>query len=453
MARHGVVIGGSIAGLLAARALAGHLERVTLFERDAYPAAPEPRKGVPQGHHVHVIWTGGRRAIDRLLPGTFDELATRGAVAFDNSADMRWFQHGVWKLRLDSGFRMVSQTRPLLEDVIRRRVLAEPRIALRSEPVTGLLVDGGRTSGVRTPAGAVAADLVVDASGRGSQLPAWLGEHGFAPPRAEEVGIDLGYASRLYRVPKAAERDWAVMAVYPEPPATTKAAVIFPVEGDRWIVTAGGSVGDHPAGDEAGFLAFLAGLDRPDLAEALGPAEPASPIWTMRFPRERRRFWERMRRRPGRLVVVGDALCSFNPLFGQGVSVAALEAVALDGVLGTGDLDLAPARYFHAARRIVDDPWMLATVADLIYPGVPGRRPPGARLLQWYLRRVLTLTGSHEGVYRRFLGLVHLTAPLGTLFHPSVLAAVLAPRRRGPAFAGRPATPALSTGSRPRSTS
>jgi 2-polyprenyl-6-methoxyphenol hydroxylase-like FAD-dependent oxidoreductase len=423
--RHGLVIGGSIAGLLAARALAGHLPRVTLVERDEYPADPVPRRGVPQGSHIHVLWAGGREAIDRLLPGLFDELAAEGAVAFDNSADMRWFQHGVWKLRIDSGFRMVSQTRPLLEQAIRRRVLTNDRITLRAGAVTGVLADAGRVGGVRTDAGPLAADLVVDASGRGSRLPAWLAEHGWASPRTAEVAIDLGYASRLYRIPSAPRRDWSVMAVYPEPPRSTKAAVIFPVEGDRWIVTLGGSVGDHPGGDETGFQAFLDALDRPDLAAALRDAEPLGPISTMRFPRERRRFYERMRRRPGGLVVVGDALCSFNPLFGQGVSVAALEAVALDGALGRAGVEGAPDAYFRAARAVVDDPWRLATLTDLIYPRAVGHRPPGARWLQWYLGQVLRLTGSDEGVYRRFLAVVHLTTGLRTLFHPRVLAAVL----------------------------
>src|SRR5262249_43995307 len=151
-----------------------HLDRVTLLERDAYPESVTPRKGVPQGHHIHVIWTGGRRAIDALLPGCFAELAARGAIGFDNSADMRWFQHGVWKLRVDSGVRMFSQTRPLLEDVIRRRVAPDARIAIACDAASGLLVDGERVRGVRTSGGDLAADLVVDASGRGSQLPIWL---------------------------------------------------------------------------------------------------------------------------------------------------------------------------------------------------------------------------------------------------------------------------------------
>ncbi len=430
MGGHGVVIGGSIAGLLAARALANHFDRVTLLERDAYPESVTPRKGVPQGHHIHVIWTGGRRAIDALLPGCFDELVARGAVGFDNSSDMRWFQHGVWKLRIDSGVRMFSQTRPLLEDVIRRRIAQDARIALRCEAVSGLLVDGERVTGVRSAAGDVPADLVVDASGRGSQLPAWLQTHGYAPPDVTEVEIDLGYSSRLYRMPPPNGRDWQVMAIYPRPPHSTKAAVIFPVEGSRWIVTGGGSVGDYPGGDDAGFMAFLDGLDRPELGRAVRDAEPLEPIATMRFPRERRSHYERMRRRPAGLVVIGDSLCSFNPLFGQGISVAALEAVALDRALATGDLARAADTYFAAARRIVDDPWMLATLTDLIYPGVRGARPWGASMLQWYLARVLALTGANEGVYRRFLDVVHMTAPVRTLFHPAVVGVVLAPTRR-----------------------
>ena len=430
MGGHGVVIGGSIAGLLAARALANHLDRVTLIERDIYPASVAPRKGVPQGHHIHVIWSGGRRAIDSLLPGCFDELIARGGIEFDNSADMRWFQYGVWKLRIDSGFRMVSQTRPLLEDVIRRRVAQDERIAVRCAAASGLLLDGERVRGVRTSAGDVEADLVVDASGRGSQLPAWLGTHGYAPPPVSEVTLDLGYATRFYDVPPPNGRDWHVMAVYPKPPETHRIGVIFPVEGARWIVTAVGSFGDYPAADDAGFMGFLDGLDRPEFAQAVREAVPVGPIVTMRHPSQQRRYYERMRRRPANLVVIGDSLCTFTPIFGQGVSVAALEAVALDRALATTDLARVADTYFAAAKRIVDGPWMLATMMDLLYPAVRGRRPPGTRALQWYLRRVLALTGEHEGVYRRFLDVVHMTAPVQTLFHPTVIGAVLAPTRR-----------------------
>jgi 2-polyprenyl-6-methoxyphenol hydroxylase-like FAD-dependent oxidoreductase len=244
------------------------------------------------------------------------------------------------------------------------------------------------------------------------------------------VAIDLGYATRLYRMPPRAGRDWQAMAIYPTVPATTKLAGIFPIEGDRWIVTAGGSVGDHPPGDEAGFLAFLDALDRPDVARAVRAAEPLDAIATMRFPRERRHHYERMPRRPAGLVVLGDALCSLNPLFGQGVSVAAMEALALERALATTNLARVPDAFFAAARRIVDDPWMLATLTDLTYPTVDGRRPPGVGALQWYLRRVLVRTGTHEGVYRRFLDVVHMTAPVRTLFHPAVVGAVLTPTGR-----------------------
>lgn len=438
MGRHAVVIGASIAGLLAARVLSGHFEQVTVLEKDALPGPEAARRSVPQGNHIHVIWSGGAGAIERLLPGLWDDMQARGAIAFDNSRDMCWFHRGVWKLRTATGLVMHSQSRPLLEHRIRERVLALGNVRLVSEAtVIGPLAknDGQRIGGVTVRMGGddapsldIAAQLVVDASGRGSRTPAWLEAQGFAPPRESRVGIDLKYASRLYEIPAHVQRDWQVMAIYGGPPDARRAGVIFPIEGNRWIVTLSGCLGDHPGGDEQGFLDFARGLDRPDLYQAIREARPVSPIAVYGFAHEVRRHYEALDRLPGGLVVIGDALCAFNPLYGQGVTVCALEAEALDrclrarGADGPLEEDFA-RRYFRQASAVVGDAWLVATATDLLFPQAQGRRPPGLGVFGWYNRQVLELCACDPHVLRRFLEVLHFLRRPGALFGPRTFVA------------------------------
>ena len=200
-----------------------------------------------------------------------------------------------------------------------------------------------------------------------------------------------------------------MLAVYAQAPRSTRYAVVFPIEGNRWIVTLAGCLEDYPPGDDAGFLEFARGLDRPDVYEAIRHAESLSEIATFRFPAQQRRHYERMAHVPDRLVVMGDALCSFNPLYGQGMSVAALEAEALGALLADApNLDGIGKRFFKRAARIVADPWLLATGADFLYPDVGGRRPPGSALLGWFNMRVLRRCGTDAEVARRFLDVMHL---------------------------------------------
>jgi 2-polyprenyl-6-methoxyphenol hydroxylase-like FAD-dependent oxidoreductase len=431
--RNAIVIGASIAGLLAARALSEHFARVIVLDKDSLPGPDRTRKAVPQGNHIHVIWSGGAAAIERMLPGLWDELQARGAIAFDNCRDMRWFHRGVWKLRTPTGFVMYSQSRPLLEHRIRSRLLALSNVEIRAgHAVQELLWDspGVRVCGVRTTHDGSAvielsADLVVDASGRSSQAPDWLAANGYDRPRESTVGIDLKYASRLYAIPADAARDWRVMAIYGGPPDSRRAGVIFPIEDDRWIVTLSGCLGDHPPGDESGFLAFARALDRTDLHEAIVAATPVSPISVYGFPSERRRHYEGLARLPAGFVVMGDAACVFNPLYGQGVSVCALEAEALAHCLASAangdDPDALPRRYYREAARIVGRAWLLATATDLLFPQAVGSRPSGLALFGWYNRQILEASSTNAVILRRFYEVLHFLRPPAALFTPSMV--------------------------------
>ena len=438
--RCAVVIGGSLTGLLAARVLADHFESVTVLERD--PAAPpdSARKGVPQARHVHVLLKQGERILARYFPGLCDDLLRGGAARVDMARDTRWFYFGNWKARFPSGLEMLCQSRPFLDWSIRRRVAAIPVVHLRDGwDVADIAIDSaGRVTAVEVRAtdGAsretLPADLVVDASGRGSRMPQWLARAGWPVPDETEVRVDVGYASRSYRIPPRAAADWTGLMIYPTPPRT-RLGVLFPIEGERWMVTLVGWFGDHPPSTEQGFLDFAASLDAPDLFEAIRDAEPASPIALHRFPSNRRRHYERLQRVPEGLAVLGDAFCSFNPIYGQGMTGGALGARTLDlalaahaGAHGLDTLDGFSAAFHRALAAVIDSPWLLTTTEDLRSPAAQGTRARWLPLLQWYTERVQRLTWSDQFVARKFLEVMHLTEGPRVLFHPYIVYRALA---------------------------
>lgn len=426
--KRAIVIGAGMSGLLAARVAANHFGRVTVLEKDTLPG-PEARKGVPQGKHIHVLWTSGARLLEQYFPGLFDALAAAGGESFDNSSDMRWYHGGVWKMREPAGMRIHSQSRPLLEHQVRRILLERDSVEIRKDSVSSLVIENGEVRGVsiRQAEGTdtkLAADLVIDASGRGSRLPAWLQAHGLPAPAVEEVDVDLRYATRQYE--RADGMDWKCMAVYGRPPDGTRAGVIFPIENNRWIVTLAGSFGDHPGGDDAGFLEFARGLDRPDLHQAIATATPASDIACFSYPKEIWRRYDRLRQMPQGLTVIGDAMCSFNPLYGQGVTVAALEAAQLDQCLRNGS-DMQS--YLRAARGVIRYPWMLATGNDTLYPGGARQRAWWAPALGAYTDRVLRLSACNQQAHESLLRVLHLARTPFHLFRPATLAAALFSRQ------------------------
>ncbi len=435
---HAVVVGGSLTGLMAAAALARHFGRVTLVERDVLPASPETRKGVPQARHVHVLLKEGEHILADLFPGLVQELQAAGATTIDMARDTRWFYFGDWKARFASGVEFLSQSRSFLEWQVRRRLASQPGVTLRpSSEARGLVLDEThRVRGVRvadasgaSPATTVAldADLVVDATGRVSRAAAWLADAGLPTPRETQVKVAVGYASRVYRRPAGALADWKALFIYPRPPGT-RLGVIVPIEDDRWMVTLVGWFGDHPPDDEAGFLAFARSLPVPDFHAAIHEATPLSPIVLHKFPANLRRHYEDLATMPDGLAVIGDALCSFNPIYGQGMTTGAIGARTLDIALTAHARrrDAAELRGFSRAfqRRLaarIDSPWLLTTCEDLRSIAAEGTRPAWMPLLHWYTRRVQQLTWRDEFVGKRFLEVMHLTKSPRTLFHPYIV--------------------------------
>jgi 2-polyprenyl-6-methoxyphenol hydroxylase-like FAD-dependent oxidoreductase len=386
---------------------------------------------VPQARHVHVLLKQGERILEDFFPGLVAELTASGSTCVDMAGDTRWFYFGAWKARFASGIEFLSQSRSFLEWQVRRRLATTPGVVLRPETeVRGLALDPARrVRGVRLadPDGLLEADLVVDATGRVSRGTAWLADAGLPAPRESQVKVAVGYASRFYRRAPGALRDWKALFVYPRPPGT-RLGVMVPVEGDRWMVTLVGWFGDHPPDDEAGFLEFARSLPVPDFHAAIADAEPLSPIVLHKFPANLRRHYEDLATLPDGLVVIGDALCSFNPIYGQGMTTGAIGAQTLDVVLGeqrarhgADHLKGFSARFQRRLGALIDSPWLLTTCEDLRSDAAEGERPAWMPLLHWYTRRVQQLTWRDQFVGKRFLEVMHLVKSPSALFHPYIL--------------------------------
>lgn len=427
-----------MAGLLAVRVLLEHFDHVTLVDRDQFLDAADSRAGVPQGRHPHVLLARGQQILEQLFPGLDCELATAGAPEVDAAADWIVLLPAGWAPRYRSGIRQRTCSRPLLESTIRRRLVANPNVhVLARHEVTGLLAAGAGTSVVgvrlrcRQPAGdrtspqeRLAADLVVDASGRDSHLPQWLATLGYASPVETIITAHVGYASRWYRCSATSQFPWKAMLLSSRAPHQTRMGVIFPIEGDRQQIGLAGMAQDYPPTDEEGWLAFARSLRSPLLYAAIQASQPLTPIYGYRRTQNRLRHYERLARWPDGLVVLGDAVCAFNPIYGQGMTVAALGAQALDRCLrARAGRSAGLGRWFQRElARVNAVPWLMATGEDFRWPRTVGGRPGRVtRLMHAYLDQVQHVATRRPNVHCTYVEVIHLLRSPRVLFRPTIL--------------------------------
>jgi 2-polyprenyl-6-methoxyphenol hydroxylase-like FAD-dependent oxidoreductase len=444
--QHAVVLGGSLAGLLATRVLADHFDHVTLIERDAYPETAEGRRGIPQANHVHGLLARGRQILEEFFPGVQDEMIAAGAPVVDMAKEIAWFTPAGWGARFASDLQVLAFTRPMLDLHVRRHLARNPKVeivdntdVLRLIPgsapnqLAGVLVYPRNVDNDRRVAKELRADLVVDATGRASRAPRWLGDLGYATPEETVIDASLGYASRLYKIPENFERDWKCVFVQSAPPERKRGAILFEVEDKRWLVTLIGGGRDYPPSDEPGFLEFARSLAVPTIFDAIRRAQPLSPIKTHRATENRRRRYDRAKELPHNFLVLGDAVCAFNPVYGQGMTVAALGAVTLDKILSERRRRYPNGSLFGLARdfqkrlaKVNDTPWMLSTAQDLRYRECTGASPSRmTRFMHRYMDRVIELATRKVAVRRILLRTFNMLTPPSTLFQPRVLFQVL----------------------------
>lgn len=428
-----IVFGASMSGLLTARAVSRHFDKVIVVERDVLPDGEALRKGVPQAAHAHGLLASGYQVMDEYFPGMMDELEAGGAPRGDVTGDFLWFQYGHWKLRHPCGLRGITVSRPCLEAAIRRRIKAIANVTF-VEGVEGCtpLFDraASRVMGLSVryresnPEQTLSADLVIDASGRASHSPKWLEEWGFGSPEEICVKVHVGYATRTFERRPGEFFNSIGGLISGTPPASARYGAVLAAEGNRWIVTLVGSVRDYPPTTEPEWTAFAATLPVSAVHDLVTSARPLTEVAGYRFPANQRRHYERMKWFPKGYLVIGDAVCSFNPIYGQGMSVAATEAQALDECLAEGMERLAP-RFYARIRRIVDIPWAIATAEDFRFPQVEGQRPIGSGLINRYLEQVHQAASCDRVVCRKFFDVLNLLAPPPSLMAPRVLGRVL----------------------------
>jgi flavin-dependent dehydrogenase len=433
--------------MLAAAALRDRVNSIEIIEAHDLPGGPEPRVGVPQAVHIHLLHTGGAEAIDRLLPGTVDQLLAAGAHRIPMTTNMVIYSPEGWYRRWkNSTHYLIAASRDLTDYIVREQISKDSRVTIRTHTkAVGLLGNRRRVTGVRirTAEGtetALRAALVIDASGRSTRTPQWLSEIGISGLAQDTVDSGLAYASRIYQAP-ATTRDWPMISINADPrlPRPGNAGGILPIEGDRWHVSLMGAPGGHPTRDADAFEPFARSLRHPIVADLLKHAEPLTDVSVTHNTANRRYYYERLKPWPEGLLALGDSVAAFNPIYGHGISVAAQGALALRDLLSNGLAPDLTRRAQRAIARPVNVAWALAVGQDIHFSTTTGKSPNIAdRLLHRYVTRLShTATGSFHAA-TALTDVLTLQAPPATLVRPSVLLTAIAgplrPQLDGPQF-------------------
>jgi 2-polyprenyl-6-methoxyphenol hydroxylase-like FAD-dependent oxidoreductase len=438
--KQAVVIGGSITGLWAARVLADHFDQVTVIDRDHFPDNPGARRGVPQGRQLHVLLMRGQQILDQLFPGLDAELEAEGVTSIRWTEDTRSYStNGKWSIAFPFGYRTLACSRLLLEWHMRRHLLKNPKISfVEGRQVTGLITDEAKTrvagvclqatGGERASVGEerLSADLIVDASGRESHAPDWLQALGYAAPEETVIDSHVGYATRWYQPSEHVQVGWKSLLVQSRNGSTARSGLIYPIERDQWMVLLVGVHVDLPADNDA-YLEFARGLPVPDVYDAIKDAQPLTPIYRYQRTANQMRRYGALKRLPEAFVLLGDAVCAFNPVFGQGMAVGAMEAILLDQELRRG-ADHQPGfalRFQRQVAKLISAPWQLATSEDARNRAEGESVGLGTRLLKLYMDHLLSMVGTNPEMGRAFFDVMHLLQPPTTLFAPRVAIKVL----------------------------
>jgi 2-polyprenyl-6-methoxyphenol hydroxylase-like FAD-dependent oxidoreductase len=433
--RQAVVVGAGMAGLPAARVLADYFEQVVVLERDALPFDASHRTGIPQGRHTHALLAGGQRALADLFPGFEQDLAEAGAVTVNAGLNFRLERPGYDPFPArDLGLVVSAMSRPLIELTVRQHVKQRDNITIR-EHCRALDVtaspDGAAVSAIRLEnsdgkSETLATDLIVDASGRGHVINDVLKSVGRPYPEASVIGVDITYATAVFAVPDDASTDWKAVLLFDAPAEGGAAAVLAPLERNRWIVTLVGHHGEKPPGDRDGFLAFAQQLRTPTIYDAIKKAEQLGEIVRFGFPASFRRHFNRIEEFPRGLLPFGDSICRFNPVYGQGMSVAAQEARLLHELLERCAAEPDPlaglaSAFFAQSATLIETPWALAATPDLAHPKTEGERPEDLDQALEFTEGLFQLAAQDPTVHKLLFEVLHLLEPQDVLRDPDLV--------------------------------
>ncbi|GAA4652655.1 hypothetical protein GCM10023116_49390 [Kistimonas scapharcae] len=437
-----VVIGGSVAGLMAAKAVAPFFDEVILLEKDRLNDDNGLHKGVGHGGHAHVLLPSGLDLLKQLLDAPTLDLNAYGIVPADTASELKWFQFGVWKTRFHSGIDMGWCHRSVFERQLRQDVLSVDTIRMLSPAkVTGLLMleQAHHVAGVcyRSPGDeesdithTLTAELVIDASGRGTHTPRWLQDAAIGRVKEDEVSVRIAYTTRRFNLPAhvAAALDWKVLSIYAEPPYDRRGGLIYPIGGNEWMATLIGGNGEVAPMAMDGYLDFAQSLPQPDIYKVLKQAIPVGEPCSYQCPGSLWRRYDRMKQWPGHFVVIGDAVCSFNPIYGQGITAVLKDVQVLTAVLAQHINDLSAVSMLKLQKVIAKGkavPWHLAACPDFIYPETRGKRPPCLGMTNGYIKALMKLAGRDRVAHQRFIEVfTYLKSPL-VLLTPGILVKVL----------------------------
>jgi 2-polyprenyl-6-methoxyphenol hydroxylase-like FAD-dependent oxidoreductase len=412
------------------------------LERDHFPDGVEHRRGLPQAHHLHALLARGLVIIEELFPGIRNELVNSGAEVIESGVDLSWLTPAGWGKRYHSGVEVLSFSRPFLDRHLRRRLAKLENL----EIIAGCEVTSLSTTSDQRNVGGVSvkqqdalsgteterfleADLVVDASGRQSHAPSWLSALGYETPRETIVNAFLGYSTRIYERPKQNDPGWKCIFLQAAPPERTRAGILFPIEDDRWILTLCGGDRDYPPVEDRQFIEFADSLPSSMISEAIRDAKPLTPIRSFRNMQNRMRHYEEMAHLPGGFVLLGDSVCAFNPVYGQGMTIAAMGAIELGRTLSTWKRALDPTFVKTFQKRLAKLntlPWSLATGEDCRYRGTEGATLNWkARMMHVYVDQVIALTTRDASVRDVWIRVFQMLNPPKSLFRPTILFKVI----------------------------
>jgi 2-polyprenyl-6-methoxyphenol hydroxylase-like FAD-dependent oxidoreductase len=427
-----IIVGGGMAGKLIAAAISPYFHRVQILEKDQKPTENNTvRAGVSQGNHIHLLLHAGEHALETLFSGFKQDMVSRGSMLIDSTEDLAWYHHGVWKLQFKGADTTLLQTRSLLESYIEERVNQIANIHYTygikvlaytyqtdRDMIDGVeILENNETKILKT-------NLVIDASGSSSLTKAWLKKQAISVPE-EVVDIGLCYATRQFKLPEV-PRDFKIKIVYPEPPRQTLGGTLSMVENGKCIVTLNGYLNSLKPEDvisEDGFIEQAAKLPLPDIHQELVNGTSLSETKIFKVPQIKWRRFDKIMLPEG-LLVAGDSICRIDPVFGQGMSIAALEALAIREYLakraGTGSL----VKLQKKLASIVAPVWSMVLCEDFRYPEVKGKKPFGLRVQQWYVKRIFLLSASNQAIYRDLIKVMNLTGSAALLFKLSTIKAV-----------------------------